>query len=73
VIEYDVVTAFHADGIKAELNQRGAENWRLVYAYQAAAGLFGFSDGGHMLVFMREASGPDSATAVGAQSKQTHP
>jgi hypothetical protein len=25
-----------------------------VYGYQAAPGLFGFSDGGHVLVFMRD-------------------
>jgi len=54
MIEYDVAVAYNMDGIQIELKQRGALDWRLVYGYQAAAGLFGFSDGGHVLVFMRE-------------------
>jgi hypothetical protein len=54
MIEYDVAVAYNTEGIKTELSQRGMTQWRLVYGYQAAPGLFGFSDGGHVLVFMRE-------------------
>jgi hypothetical protein len=56
MIEYNVAVAYNTEGIKSELRQRGAGQWRLVYGYQAAPGLFGLSDGGHVLVFMREES-----------------
>jgi hypothetical protein len=54
MLEYDVAVAYNKDGIQIELNQRAVQRWRLVYGYQAAPGLFGFSDGGHVLVFMRD-------------------
>ena len=54
MIEYDVAVTYNTEGIKSELRQRGEEQWRLVYGYQQAPGMFGFSDGGHVLVFMRE-------------------
>jgi hypothetical protein len=54
MIEYDVAVAYNKDGIRSELRQRAEEDWRLVYGYQAAIGFLGFSDGGHVLVFMRQ-------------------
>ncbi|HEU0073370.1 MAG TPA: hypothetical protein VFS30_05100 [Dehalococcoidia bacterium] len=53
MIEYDVAVAYNKDGIRSELRQRAEEDWRLVYGYQSATSFFGFSDGGHVLVFMR--------------------
>ena len=38
MIEYDVAVAYNTDGIQSELKQRGEEDWRLVYGYQAAPG-----------------------------------
>lgn len=62
IIEYDVTVAYNTDGIEQELRQRSGGDWRLVYGYQASPGLFGFSDGGHVLVFMRDVSDEPSAS-----------
>jgi hypothetical protein len=46
--------AYSTEGVEQELKQRSGSDWRLVYGYQASQGFFGFSDAGHVLVFMRD-------------------
>jgi hypothetical protein len=54
MIDYEVALAYDTEGIETELKRRSGSDWRLVYGYQANQSFFGFSDRGHVLVFMRD-------------------